>query len=121
MWEGEIAQINEYESMLINEHDATVFIFGNFAECIRKKRTCTGEKNELPYAFEYVSTIGRINHRAKKATEFGALDRIVVSVGRALDSTRMDLQRPFYHFPTRVMDAVKEQVPEVEYSFSRFS
>ena len=35
----EIAQINEYESALINEHDAAVFIFGNFQECIRKKES----------------------------------------------------------------------------------
>jgi len=35
----EIAQINEYETALINEHDAAVFIFGNFAECIRKKES----------------------------------------------------------------------------------
>ena len=35
----EIAQINEYEAALINEHDAAVFIFGNFAECIRKKES----------------------------------------------------------------------------------
>jgi putative methanogenesis marker protein 7 len=33
----EIAQINEYETALINEHDAAVFIFGNFADCIKKK------------------------------------------------------------------------------------
>jgi putative methanogenesis marker protein 7 len=37
----EIAQINEYETALINEHDAAVFIFGNFQECIKKKRAYT--------------------------------------------------------------------------------
>ena len=35
----EIAQINEYETALINEHDAAVFIFGNFQECIKKKES----------------------------------------------------------------------------------
>jgi putative methanogenesis marker protein 7 len=129
----EIAQINEYETALINEHDAAVFIFGNFAECIRKKESLyrniavpviiTGgpeiPKEELPYAFEYVSSVGRIAHRARKATEIGSLDKIVAAVGRALDKTRAEISKdPPTTSPPRVMDAVREQVPEVEYSYS---
>jgi putative methanogenesis marker protein 7 len=129
----EIAQINEYETALINEHDAAVFIFGNFAECIRKKESLyrnisvpvvvTGgpeiPKEDIPYAFEYVPTVGRIAHRARKATEIGSLDRIIAAVGRALDKTRADISKdPPTTSPPRVMDAVREQVPEVEYSYS---
>jgi putative methanogenesis marker protein 7 len=129
----EIAQINEYESMLINEHDAVVFIFGNFAECIRKKENLyrnisipvvvTGgpsiPSTDLPYAFEYVPTVGRIAHRAKKATEIGTLDAIIGAVGRAMDRTRAEISKdPLTTSPPRVMDAVREQVPDVEYSFS---
>jgi putative methanogenesis marker protein 7 len=129
----EIAQINEYESALINEHDAAVFIFGNFQECIRKKESLyrninvpvvvTGgpqiPKNELPYAFEYVPSVGRVAHRARKATEISSLDRIVEAVGRALDKTRTGIAKdPLTTSPPRVMDAVREQVPEVEYSYS---
>jgi putative methanogenesis marker protein 7 len=129
----DIAQINEYETALINEHDAAVFLFGNFAECIRKKESLyrnivvpvivTGgpeiTKEGIPYAFEYVSSVGRIAHRARKATEIGSLDRIVAAVGRALDKTRADLSKdPPTTSPPRVMDAVREQIPEVEYSYS---
>jgi putative methanogenesis marker protein 7 len=129
----EIAQINEYETALINEHDAAVFIFGNFRECIRRKESLyrnitvpvvvTGgpeiDKSELPYAFEYVSSIGRVAHRARKATEIGTLDSIIESVGRALDKTRADITKdPLTTSPPRVMDAVREQVPDVEYSYS---
>lgn len=129
----EIAQISEYEIALINEHDAAVFIFGNFAECIRKKEclyrnisvpvVVTGgpeiPKEDLPYAFEYVPTVGRIAHRARKATEIGTLDRTIAAVGRALDRTRSEIAKdPLTTSPPRVMDAVREQVPEVEYSFS---
>ena len=129
----EIAQINEYESALINEHDAAVFIFGNFAECIRKKESLyrnisvpvvvTGgpeiPKEDLPYAFEYVPSIGRVAHRARKATEIGTLDSIIDAVGRALDRTRNEISKdPLTTSPPRVMDAVREQVPEVEYSYS---
>ena len=129
----EIAQINEYESALINEHDAAVFIFGNFQECIRKKESLyrnisvpvvvTGgpqiPKNELPYAFEYVPSDGRVAHRARKATEISSLDRIVEAVGRSLDKTRTGIAKdPLTTSPPRVMDAVREQVPEVEYSYS---
>jgi putative methanogenesis marker protein 7 len=129
----EIAQINEYEAALINEHDAAVFIFGNFAECIRKKENLyrnisapvvvTGgpeiPKEDLPYAFEYVPSVGRIAHRARKATEIGTLDRTIEAVGRALDRTRTEISKdPLTTSPPRVMDAVREQVPEVEYSYS---
>ncbi|MGA9099942.1 MAG: methanogenesis marker 7 protein [Methanotrichaceae archaeon] len=129
----EIAQINEYEAALINEHDACVFIFGNFAECIRKKENLyrnisvpvvvTGgpeiPKADMPYAFEYVPSVGRIAHRARKATEIGSLDRIIEAVGHALDKTRADIAKdPLTTSPPRVMNAVREQVPEVEYSFS---
>jgi putative methanogenesis marker protein 7 len=129
----EIAQINEYEAALINEHDAAVFIFGNFAECIRKKESLyrnisvpvvvTGgpqiPKEDLPYAFEYVPSVGRVAHRARKATEIGALDKIVEAVGRALDKTRTEISKdPLTTSPPRIMDAVREQVPEVEYSYS---
>jgi putative methanogenesis marker protein 7 len=129
----EIAQINEYEAALINEHDAAVFIFGNFAECIRKKESLyrnivvpvvvTGgpeiPKVEMPYSFEYVSSIGRVAHRARKATEIGSLDRIISAVGRALDKTRTEISKdPLTTSPPRVMDAVREQVPEVVYSYS---
>jgi putative methanogenesis marker protein 7 len=129
----EIAQINEYETALINEHDAAVFIFGNFADCIKKKEdlyrgisvpvVVTGgpeiDKKDMPYAFEYVSTSGRVAHRFKKATELGTLDRIVAAVGKALDRTRADIAKdPLTTSPPRIMDAVREQVPEVEYSFS---
>jgi putative methanogenesis marker protein 7 len=129
----EIAQINEYETALINEHDAAVFIYGNFQECIKKKESLyrnisvpvvvTGgpqiEAKELPYAFDYVPSIGRVAHRAKKATEIGTLDRIVEAVGRALDKTRASIAKdPLTTSPPRVMDAVREQVPDVEFSYS---
>ncbi|MDM7940783.1 MAG: methanogenesis marker 7 protein [Methanothrix sp.] len=129
----EIAQINEYETSLINEHDAAVFIFGNFKECIRRKESLyrninvpvvvTGgpeiAKAEMPYAFEYVSSVGRVAHRARKATEIGVLDRIVDAVGRALDKTRAEMAKdPLTTSPPRVMDAVREQVPDVEFSYS---
>ncbi len=129
----EIAQINEYETALINEHDAAVFLFGNFAKCIIKKEelyrginipvVVTGgpeiPKGELPYAFEYVSSVGRLAHRSKKANEIGNLDRIVAAVGRALDKMRADIEKdPLTTSPPRVMDAVREQVPDIESSYS---
>ena len=77
------------------------------------------EAKDLPYAFEYVSSIGRVAHRARKATEIGSLDRIVESVGRALDKTRASIAKdPLTTSPPRVMDSVREQVPDVEFSYS---
>jgi putative methanogenesis marker protein 7 len=129
----EIAQINEYETALVNEHDAAVFIFGNFVQCIVKKETLyrnisvpvvvTGgpevPKEQMPYAFEYVPSVGRIAHRAKKASEIGTLDLIIAAVGRALDKNRRDIEKdPLTTSPPRVMNAVREQVPDVEMSYA---
>lgn len=129
----EIAQINEFETSLVNEHDAAVFIYGNFVECIIKKENLyrnisvpvvlTGgpeiPKESLPYAFEYVSAVGRIAHRSKKANEIGNLDKIIAAVGRALDKMRSDIEKdPLTTSPPRVMDAVREQVPEIQESYS---
>ena len=129
----EIAQINEYETALINEHDAAVFIFGNFQNCIKKKESLYRNINvpvivtggpkmaaeEMPYAFGYVPSIGRMAHRTRKSTEIATLDNIVEVVGRALDKTRAAINKdPLTTSPPRVMDAVREQVPEVEFSYS---
>ena len=128
-----IAQIDEFETALINEHDAVVFTFGNFADCIIKKehlyRTLTVpvivtggpemKKEDLPFAFEYVPRVGRIAHRSRKATEIGSLDNIVAAVGRALDSVRTSISKdPLTTTPPRVMEAVREQVPDVTESLS---
>lgn len=129
----EISQITEYEIALINEHDAAVFTLGNFMDCIINKEhlyrnitvpvVITGgpeiPKDELPYAFEYLNNVGRIAHRSRKATEIGNLDRIIAAVGRSLDSTRRELSKdPLTTSPPRVMDAVREQVPDIEISYS---
>lgn len=128
-----IAQIDEFETALINEHDAVVFTFGNFADCILKKEhlyrsltvpvIVTGgpqmKKEDLPYAFEYVPRVGRIAHRSRKATEIGSLDNIIAAVGRALDSVRASISKdPLTTTPPRVMEAVREQVPDVLESLS---
>ena len=128
-----IAQIDEFETALINEHDAVVFTFGNFADCIIKKehlyRTLTVpvivtggpemKKEDLPFAFEYVPRVGRIAHRSRKATEIGSLDNIVAAVGRALDNVRTSISKdPLTTTPPRVMEAVREQVPDVTESLS---
>jgi putative methanogenesis marker protein 7 len=129
----DVAQINEYECGLVNEHDAAVYLFGNFAECIRRKEILYRNvsipvvvaggpempKEEIPYAFEYVPTLGRVAHRSKKSSEIGTLDRIIAAVGRALDKARSDIEKdPLTTSPPRVMDALREQVPDVDLSYS---
>jgi putative methanogenesis marker protein 7 len=129
----DIAQITPNEAALINEHDAAIFTFGNFKDCIIKKEhlyqnitvpvIITGgpkiPASELPYAFEYVDDIGRLAHRSRKATEIGNLDRVIEAVGRALDSIRSEISKdPLTTSPPRVMDSVREQVPDIQRSYS---
>ncbi|MHC1594819.1 MAG: methanogenesis marker 7 protein [Methanotrichaceae archaeon] len=129
----DIAQMTGYETALINEHDVVVFTFGNFKKCILKKEhlyrnieipvIITGgpdmEQGDLPYAAEYVSNIGRIAHRSRKATEIESLDNIVDAVGRSLDMTREDIAKdPLTTIPPRVMEVVREQVPDIVQSYA---
>ncbi|HID26377.1 MAG TPA: methanogenesis marker 7 protein [Methanosarcinales archaeon] len=124
-----IAQINAHERKLINEHDAALFIFGNFEDCIKNQKPklykdldipviITGGPNletyEVPYASEYIGNIGRISHRMRRGHELELLETLADRVGACLNRYRMELAKdPLSVAPPRVMKEIREQVPEV--------
>ncbi|MCQ8898019.1 MAG: methanogenesis marker 7 protein [Hadesarchaea archaeon] len=99
-----ICQISEEEKRLIEEHDAAVFVLGNFEHCLREHKwrlfkdlsvpvVVAGgpELPSLPHAFAYVSGIGRVPYRARTFTEIGKLDEVARAVERALEEERRRL------------------------------
>ena len=127
-----IAQLNDEERDVINEHDLAIFLFGNFAHCIERKMpvlrrgievpivVCGGPSEETlrkiidPPADGYVGDVGRFMHRTKESEEIGKLDEIVSVVTGVLDRRREEIAKdPLSVSPARVMDVIREQVPEI--------
>ncbi|NLA39129.1 MAG: methanogenesis marker 7 protein [Methanomicrobiales archaeon] len=127
-----IANLNDEERDIINEHDLAVYALGNFEECIGEKLpalrrgihvpivlTGAPERETLiritdPPVEGYVGGVGRIMHRFKRPEELAKLDELVEEVSRTLDARRDDLARdPLSIFPPRLMTILEEQIYEV--------
>ncbi len=99
-----ICQISVEERRLIEEHDAAVFVLGNFEYCLREHKwrlfkdlsvpvVVAGgpELPSLPHAFSYISGLGRLPYRTRTFTEIGKLDEVARAVERALEERRRKL------------------------------
>jgi len=125
-----IAGINDEERDVINEHDIAVYLLGNFEHCIEKKMPvilrgievpvvlCGGPDKEvlqrIAKADGYVGNVGRFMHRTKESEELEKLDEIIAEITRVLEKRREELSKdPLSISPARLMDVVKENVPEI--------
>ena len=127
-----IANLNDEERDVINEHDLAVYVLGNFEECIEHKFPALRRGIQVPIVVTgapdretlarivdppvegYVGGVGRIMHRFKRPEELAKLDELVDEVSRALDARRDALARdPLSVFPPRLMAIIEEQLPEV--------
>ena len=127
-----IANLNDEERDVINEHDLAVYVLGNFEERIEHKFPALRRGIQVPIVVTgapdretlarivdppvegYVGGVGRIMHRFKRPEELAKLDELVDEVSRALDARRDALARdPLSVFPPRLMAIVEEQIPEV--------
>ncbi|NLZ29543.1 MAG: methanogenesis marker 7 protein [Methanomicrobiales archaeon] len=127
-----IANLNDEERDIINEHDLAVYILGNFEECIEKKFPALRRGIHVPIVLTgapdretleriidppiegYVGGAGRIMHRFKRPEELAKLDELVEEVSRTLDARRDDLARdPLSIFPPRLMAILEEQIYEL--------
>lgn len=127
-----IANLNDEERDIINEHDLAIYILGSFEECIQEKFpalrrgihvpivvTGAPERETLiriidPPVEGYVGGIGRIVHRFKRPDELAKLDELVDEVSRTLDTRRDSLARdPPSIFPPRLMAILEEQIYEI--------
>lgn len=128
-----VAQLKASEIDLINEHDAAIFTYGNFRDCIVEKTKLfrdievpiivTGgprmDRAEVPGCVDYIGGIGRIMHRTRQKDELALLDRLVEATGRVLDARRAELDKdPLSVSPPRVMHEIGKQVPDILESLS---
>ena len=127
-----IANLNDEERDVINEHDLAVYALGSFEECIRQKFPVLRRGIHVPIVVTgapdretlveiidppvegYVGGVGRIMHRFKRPEELAKLDELVDEVSRTLDARRDDLAKdPLSIFPPRLMAIIEERIHEV--------
>jgi putative methanogenesis marker protein 7 len=127
-----IAQLNDEERDVINEHDLAVFLLGDFETCIQQKFPvlrrgitipvviCGGPDKETlqriidPPVDGYVGNIGRFMHRTKESEELEKLDDVVSEITRVLENRREAIAKdPPSVSPARLMDVINEQVTEI--------
>ncbi len=127
-----IAQMNDEERDVINEHDLAVYLLGDFETCIRQKFpalrrginvpiiVCGGPSREAlqriidPPVDGYVGNVGRFMHRTKESEELAKLDEVVSEITRVLDRKRDEIAKdPPSVSPARLMDIIYDQVGEI--------
>ncbi len=128
-----IAQINDEERDLINEHDLAVFVLGNFASCIEEKfvklrRGITvpiilagGPSREVlegqtdPPVAGYVGGLGRFMHRTQTEADISRLDAVIEEVERVVAVRRDEIASdPLSVSPARLQALIQQEVPEIE-------
>jgi len=128
-----VAQLKASEIDLINEHDAAVFTYGNFRECIKEKTKLfrdievpiivtggpTMEIAEVPGCVAYIGGLGRITHRTRQKEELAILDKLVDATGNVLDQRREELDKDQLSVsPARVMYEIEKQIPDIPESLA---
>jgi putative methanogenesis marker protein 7 len=127
-----IAQLNDEERDVINEHDLAVYLLGDFETCIEHKFPvlrrgievpivlCGGPSTEVlksiidPPVDGYVGGVGRFMHRTKESEELSRMDDVVDEVTRVLDRRREEMAKdPLSISPARLMDILSEKVDEI--------
>lgn len=127
-----IAQMNDEERDLINEHDLAIFVLGNFASCIGQKFPkfrsgitvpviLTGgpsrdvlEAMTDPPVEGYVGGLGRFMHRTQTEADISRLDAVIAEVERVVAARREELaQDPLSVSPARLQALIQQEIPEV--------
>ena len=127
-----IAQLNDEERDVINEHDLAVYLMGDFETCIKQKFpvlrrgievpivVCGGPSRETlkkiidPPVDGYVGNVGRFMHRTKESEELEKLDEVVEEITKVLDQRREELAKdPLSISPARLMDVISEKVDAI--------
>ncbi len=128
-----VAQLTAKEIDLINEHDAALFLYGNFRDCIVEKTklfrdievpiVVTGgpamEASEVPGCEAYVGGLGRMMHRLRQKDETELMDKVVAAIGQALDERRSELDKDQLSVsPSRLKAEIEKQLPDIQESVS---
>ena len=128
-----ISQMNDEERDLINEHDAAIFVLGNFASCIGTKFPklrsginvpiilTGGPSREVleeitdPPVEGYVGNLGRFMHRTQTEADISRLDAVIEEVEKVIDARRKELALdPLSVNPARLQAFLQQMIPEIE-------
>jgi putative methanogenesis marker protein 7 len=132
-----IAQLNDEERDVINEHDLAIYLLGDFEECIRHKFPVLRRGIEVPIIVSggpsteilqriidppvdgYVGEVGRFMHRTKESEEIDKLEEVVAEITRVLSKKREEIAKdPLSVSPARLMDIIRERVEEIHHVLS---
>ena len=132
-----IAQLNDEERDLINEHDLAIYVLGNFASCIETKFQklrrgitvpiiLTGapdrdvlEKQTDPPVAGYVGGLGRFMHRTQTEADIHRLDLVIEEVEKVVAARRQEIANdPLSVSPARLQAIIKQEIPEIEEVYS---
>jgi len=118
-----ISQMTVKEREMIEECDAAVFFFGNFAECIREKAAKLCEPLNIPYIIvggppevegvaNYVGGIGRRTDRMRRKAEINKLWEVVERLNEALGEKRREIEEdPLAAPPMFVKEMIEARIP----------
>ena len=118
-----ISQMTVKEREMIEECDAAVFFFGNFAECIREKAAKLCEPLNIPYIIvggppevegvtNYVGGIGRRTDRMRRKSEIVKLREVVERLSEALGEKRIEIEEdPLAAPPMFVKEMIEARIP----------
>jgi putative methanogenesis marker protein 7 len=128
-----VAQLTAKEIDLINEHDAALFLYGNFKHCIVEKTRLFRDievpivvaggpemdAGEVPGCEAYIGGLGRMMHRLRQKEETEKMDFIVNAIGKVLDERRSEFDKdPLSVSPPRLKAEIEKQVPDIQDSIS---
>jgi putative methanogenesis marker protein 7 len=124
-----VAQLTAKEIDLINEHDAALFLYGNFKDCIVEKTklfrdinvpiVVTGgpemDTKDVPGCEAYIGGLGRMMHRLRQKDETERMDLIVNAIGSVLDERRSEFDKdPLSISPPRLKAEIEKQIPDIQ-------
>ncbi len=120
-------QISTRERKIIEEHDAAIFVFGNFEHCINEYKwkiyqditipfVVTGgpELKSIPHADYYIGGIGRLPYRFRLLDEIDKLREIGNTLAYALKIVRKQLEfDPLLLPPFAVKEEIERQITAI--------
>lgn len=119
------SQISASEVAIINEYDAAIFCFGNFAPCIEAKAEMMKDikvplilvcgppmENFEDYCEATVCGVGRKSERMRSSEERGKLDEIVSAMETVLQERRRTLSEdPLFVHPSEIKQVLENYPP----------
>ncbi|MHA1652046.1 MAG: methanogenesis marker 7 protein [Candidatus Helarchaeota archaeon] len=127
-----IAQITTQEKKIIEEHDAAIFVLGNFEYCLKEYKwklykditipfVVTGGPplESVPHAEYYIGNVGRLPYRFRRLEEIDKLQEIGNAVSQCIKKVRSFMAHDPPMIPSfAVKEEIERQVNEIKEVFS---